>query len=62
MNPATGTPGSTLPPTDALTGTGGGSAGDGWRVALLAIAGLLAGALLLTPARAVIRREDSSTD
>jgi len=31
---------------------------DGWRVVLLALAGVLAAALLLTPATAVIRKDD----
>ena len=57
VNPATGTPGSTLPPTDALTGTAA-PAGDGWRLVLLAMAGLLAAALLLTPVSSVVRRKD----
>jgi hypothetical protein len=57
--PATGTPGATLPPTDTSFG-GDGPAGptDGWRLVLLAIAGLMAGVLLLTPATAVVRRKD----
>jgi hypothetical protein len=38
----------TPPPTDAL-GTTGQASGDSWRIALLAIAGLLATILLLTP-------------
>jgi hypothetical protein len=38
----------TPPPTDAL-GTTGQASDDGWRIALLAIAGLLATILLLTP-------------
>ncbi len=56
---ATGTPGVTLPPTDtALTQGGATQAGDGWRLILLAMAGLLAAALLLTPASAVVSRKD----
>ncbi len=56
---ATGTPGVTLPPTDtALTPGGASQAGDGWRLILLAMAGLLASALLLTPASAVVSRKD----
>jgi hypothetical protein len=52
---ATATPKVTPPPTDALpvTGTPG---GDSWRIALLAIAGLLATLLLLTPASSKARR------
>ena len=51
----TATPKVTPPPTDTLpiTGTPG---GDSWRIALLAIAGLLATLLLLTPAPARARR------
>ncbi len=46
---ATGTPRVTPPPTSTLplSGTPG---GDSWRIALLAIAALLAMVLLLTPA------------
>ena len=57
---ATGTPGAgvTLPPTDTLTGGPEGLAGDGWRLILLAMAGLMAAALLMTPARVVVRRDD----
>jgi hypothetical protein len=47
----------TLPTTSTLDQASGPSA-DGWRIILLALAGLLATALLLTPARAVIRKED----
>ncbi len=54
---ATATPKTiTPPPTDAL-GLVGGSGSDNWRIVLLAIAGLLAAILLLTPAhKAVARR------
>ena len=52
---ATGTPGTTLPPTDALDGQS--SAGESWRLIVLAMAGILAAALLLTPAR-VVRKAD----
>ncbi|HSW43527.1 MAG TPA: hypothetical protein VLM76_13555, partial [Patescibacteria group bacterium] len=47
--PAIGTPRVTPPPTAALpvSGTPG---GDSWRIALLAMAGLLGTLLLLTPA------------
>jgi hypothetical protein len=55
---STGTPNVTLPPTDTLGSATSAPAGDGWRVILLAMAGLLAGALLLTPASAVVRRKD----
>jgi outer membrane biosynthesis protein TonB len=53
---ATGTPNITLPPTDALS-SGASSNSDGWRLALVALAGILTAALLLTRAGAVIRRE-----
>ena len=46
---AAATPKSTPPPTDSLP-TGGTPGGDSWRLALLAIAGLLATLLLLAPA------------
>jgi hypothetical protein len=49
----------TLPSTSTIDGTGSGPTGDGWRVILLAMAGLLAVALLLTPAKAVIRKDDA---
>ena len=58
---ATGTPGLpgiTLPPTDTLSDGPDVLAGDGWRLILLAMAGLMAAALLLTPATAVVHRED----
>ncbi len=55
---ATGTPSITLPPTDTIGVTGTtASAGDSWRLILLAMAGLLGATLLLTPARAAERRE-----
>jgi hypothetical protein len=59
---ATGTPqvpGITLPPTDALGTTTSAPAGESWRLILLAMAGLMAAALVLTPASAVIRKDDS---
>jgi hypothetical protein len=49
-----------LPPTDGIDAGGSGSTGEGWRVILLAMAGVLAAALLLTPARAVVRKDDVS--
>jgi hypothetical protein len=55
---ATGTPGITLPPTDTVTGGPGTTAGDGWRLVLLALAGLIGAALLLTPSRVVVRTDD----
>lgn len=58
--PAAATADPTLPSTSTLDGTGSGSASDGWRLILLALAGVLAAALLLTPARAVVRKDDAS--
>jgi hypothetical protein len=60
--PATGTPGTTLPPTDTLPVAATPSSAEGWRVIFLAMAGLLAAALLLTPASAIVRRVDQSKD
>jgi hypothetical protein len=67
---ATGTPGSdggsgtdsgaTLPPTDTVTADTGAPASDGLRIIFLAMAGLLGAALLLTPARSVVRKDDAS--
>ena len=54
---ATGTPNITLPPTDSVLGGTTPATGEGWRLILLAMAGLLAATLLLTPARAVVRQE-----
>jgi|GEM_PF-7039149 len=54
---ATGTPGVTLPPTDTLGAAGTASTGESWRLIVLAMAGLLAAALLLTPARAKARSD-----
>jgi len=51
---ATGTPNITPPPTDALTSTPSGPDGS-WRLALIGMAGILAAALLLTPAPATRR-------
>jgi hypothetical protein len=48
----------TLPSTSTIDGQGSGPIGDGWRVILLTLAGVLAAALLLTPAKAVIRKDD----
>jgi hypothetical protein len=50
----TATPGTTLPPTSTAPGTGGSP--DGWRLALFAMAILLAGILTLTPVTAGSRR------
>jgi hypothetical protein len=55
---ATATP-PTLPRTDSIDGSGTGPTGDGLRVVLLAMAGLLAAALVLTPAKAVVRKDDA---
>ncbi len=55
---ATGTPNITLPPTDTALGGPAAPGGGGWRLVLLAMAGLLAAALLLTPAGVVIRKDD----
>ena len=52
---ATGRPTVTLPPTDSLGGTTGPSDGT-WRLALMAMAALLASVLVLTPAKATNRR------
>jgi hypothetical protein len=61
VDPATGTPGTTLPPTDTAPGTTA-PAGDGWRLTVLALSGLLAAALLLTPGGSIDRRKDEVTD
>jgi hypothetical protein len=53
----TGTPNVTLPPTDTISGGPSAPSGDGWRLVLLAMAGLLSAALLLTPAGAVVRKD-----
>ena len=58
---ATGTPGApgiTLPPTDSVSGGTDALAGDGWRLILLAMAGLMAAALVVTPATVVVRKDD----
>jgi hypothetical protein len=34
--------------------------GDGWRLVLLAMAGALGATLILTPARAVVRKDDNA--
>jgi hypothetical protein len=60
---ATGTPAgsakATLPATDTLDGTSQ-PAGENWRLILLAMAGLLTAMLMLTPARAVVRKDDTA--
>jgi hypothetical protein len=56
---ATGTPRATLPATDTLDGTTSTApAGESWRLILLAMAAFLTAALMLTPARASVRRDD----
>ncbi len=56
---ATGTPARTLPPTDMLADVGTTApAGDSWRLILLAMAGVLTAALLMTPARVTVRKDD----
>ena len=50
---ATATPAHTLPPTDTLGDTSSTTGGDSWRIILLVLAGTLATALLLTPARPI---------
>jgi hypothetical protein len=61
---ATGTPAATatrtLPSTSTIDSAASGPTGDGWRLVLLAMAGVLATALLLTPAGAVVRKDDDS--
>ena len=47
---ATGTPTSTLPPTDASDGSGG-AMSQGWRTVVLSLAALLGAVLILTPTR-----------
>jgi hypothetical protein len=51
--PPAATSGTTLPPTDTLGDAAPASGGDSWRLILLALAGTLAAALMLTPAKAV---------
>ena len=51
--PAGATTGTTLPPTDSLGDPAAAPSNDAWRLVLPALAGTLAGALLLTPARSV---------
>jgi len=58
VDAATATPARTLPSTSTIDGSGNGPMNDGWRVVLLALAGVLAAALLLTPATAVVRKDD----
>ena len=50
------TPTNTPPPTDALDSTGNTPGGDSWRLVFLAMAGVLAAVLLLTPAESLTRR------
>jgi hypothetical protein len=53
-------PRATLPATDTFDGVSTSPAGDSWRIVLLAMAGVLTAMLMLTPARPVVRREDSA--
>jgi hypothetical protein len=56
---STGTPGTTLPPTDTLASTGGGNTpSDGLRMAFLLMAGIMGALALVSPAwaRRRIRR------
>jgi hypothetical protein len=46
----------TLPPTDALSASTQAPSGDSWRLILLAMAGILATTLLLTPTEAERKR------
>jgi Prealbumin-like fold domain len=58
---STGTPRATLPATDTLDGTATTApAGESWRLILLAMAGVLTAVLMLTPARAAVRKDDSA--
>ena len=61
--PAGGVGGATSDPTLPTTSTAdltNGPLNDGWRVILLGLAAVLAVALLLTPAAAVVRKDDAS--
>jgi hypothetical protein len=60
VEPATGTPAPhvTLPPTDTVDAATGMSATDSWTIVLLAMAGVLSAALVLTPGGAPFRRDD----
>ena len=54
---ATSKPHHTLPPTDTvLTPTADAGHSDAWRMAVMALAGMLATVLLLTPVRSPVRR------
>jgi hypothetical protein len=48
----------TLPPTDTLSGSPSAPSGDTWRLILLAMAGILAGTLVLTPNQSKVKRHD----
>ena len=58
--PATGKPRATLPATDTLDAASSAPAGDNWRIVLLAMAGVLTAALMLTPGRSVVRKENDA--
>ena len=53
-----GAPAVTLPPTDTLPQGTSTPSGDNWRLILLAMAGILAGSLVLTPSEALARRKE----
>jgi hypothetical protein len=53
-----GAPRITLPPTDTLTEPSQAPTGENWRLILLAMAGILAATLVLTPAAAPARRKN----
>ena len=54
----TGAPQVTLPPTDTLSGSTQTPTGESWRIVLLAMAGILATTLLLTPVMQPAKRKD----
>lgn len=53
-----GIPRVTLPPTDTLPQGTSAPSSDNWRLILLAMAGILAGSLVLTPSQALARRKE----
>ena len=61
VGPSTGKtnpPHATLPATDTLDAVSSAPASESWRIILLAMAGLLTAALMLTPARSAARKQD----
>ena len=48
----------TLPPTDTISGGTSAPTGNGLQVVMLAMAGILGGTLLLTPATKRTKRQD----